>query len=161
VVQARTGLELEQIARDEGFCAHTILQSDVLTVVNPLVDDRFSNSRLVTEIGIRFYAGAPLLVGGVHPVGALAVMDRVPHLLTTEQMDFLQILARRIADELELRRTSETQCPDRRPHPAPPHHLFDTILVVEDNGDLREGLRRVLERHGFSVITWIRRENSP
>jgi hypothetical protein len=60
--KAKIGLDLDEIARDHSFSAHAIMQSDVLIVPDPLTDERFTSSFLVTEIGIRFYVGVPLIV---------------------------------------------------------------------------------------------------
>lgn len=151
--KAKIGLELEDIPRDQSFSAHAIWQSDVLIVPDPLSDERFKGSFLVKQIGMQFYAGIPIIIDDAHPLGTLAVMDRVPHLLTAEQIDCLQILARRIVRELELRRTRETQSPHGRPHLAQPSpQRLVTILIVEDNENLRNILHRTLEGHGFSVL---------
>ena len=96
-LKAKIGLELDEIPRDGSFCACAILQSDVLIVPDPLSDERFMDSFLVKQIGIQFYAGIPLIADDAHPLGTLAVMDRVPHLLTAEQIDSLQILDRRLS----------------------------------------------------------------
>jgi two-component system cell cycle sensor histidine kinase/response regulator CckA len=118
--KATIGLELNEIPRDGSFCAYAILQPDVLIVQDPLSDERFMSSLLVKQIGIQFYAGIPLVADDAHPLGALAVMDRVPHLLTEEQRDSFRILARRMMRELELRRRGETESPHTRLNLAPP-----------------------------------------
>src|ERR1700719_1074383 len=110
------------------------------------------SSFLVKQIGIQFYAGVPLITDDAHPVGALAVMDRVPHLMTAEQTDSLRILARRIMHELELRRTRETQSPHGQPRLAPRPQRSVTILIVEDDDNLRNILHRAIEGYGFSVF---------
>jgi len=150
--KARIGLELDEIPRDDSFCAHAILQSDVLIVHDPPSDERFMSSFLVKQIGIRFYAGIPLVTGDAHPLGMLAVMDRVPHLMTAEQSDSLRILARRMMHELELRRTRETQSPGQRLQFAPTRQPSATILLVEDNDNLRILVQRTLAGAGFSVF---------
>jgi CheY-like chemotaxis protein len=150
--KAKIGLELDEIPRDGAFCAYAILQSDVLIVPDPPSDERFMSSCLVKQIGIQFYAGIPLITDGASPLGTLAVMDRVPHLMTAEQSDSLRILARRTVRELELRRTRETQSPHPRLHLAPPPQRSVTILIVEDNDNLRNLLQRTLEAVGFSVL---------
>jgi CheY-like chemotaxis protein len=150
--KAKIGLELDEIPRDDSFCAYAILQSDVLIVPDPLSDERFMSSFMVKEIGIQFYAGIPLITDDAHPLGTLAVMDRVPHLMTAEQSDSLRILARRIMHELELRQTGEVQSPHQRLHLAPSRKPSATILLVEDTDNLRKLLQRVLEGNGFSVI---------
>jgi CheY-like chemotaxis protein len=150
--KAKIGLELDEIPRDDSFCAYAILQPDVLIVPDPLSDESFMSSFLVKEIGIQFYAGIPLTTDKAHALGTLAVMDRVPHLLTAEQIDSLQILDRRIMHELELRQTREVQSPHQRLHLTPSRKPSATILLVEDTDNLRNLLQRVLEGNGFSVI---------
>jgi CheY-like chemotaxis protein len=151
-LKAKIGLELDEIPRDGSFCAYAILQSDVLIVPDPPSDERFMSSFLVKQIGIQFYAGIPLIADDAHPIGTLAVMDQVPHILTAEQIDSLQILDRRIMHELELRQTREAQSPHQRLHLAPSREPSVTILLVEDANNLRNLLHRVLEGNGFSVL---------
>jgi len=151
--KAKIGLELDGIPRDQSFSAHAILQSDVLIVPDPLSDERFASNFLVTEIGIRFYAGIPLIAFKGHAVGTLAAMDRIPHLLTAEQIDSLKILARRIVHELELRRTGEVRSPQQALHLAPSRQPSASILLVEDNDNLRNLLHRTLEGGGFFVLS--------
>jgi CheY-like chemotaxis protein len=151
-LKARIGLELGAIPREQSFSAHAILQSDALIVPDPLADERFSNNLLVTELGIRFYAGIPLVPTEGHAVGTLAAMDRIPHLLTAEQIDSLTILARRIVHELELRRAREVGSPPQGIHHAPSRQPSVCILLVEDNDNLRNLLQRTLEGAGFSVL---------
>jgi CheY-like chemotaxis protein len=150
--KAKIGLELDEIPRDDSFCAHAISQSDVLIVPDPISDQRFVSSLLVKQNGIRFYAGIPLITVDNHAIGTLAVMDRVPHLMTAEQIDSLQILARRIVAELETRRSANAQSPHQRLHLEPPRSRSVTILIVEDNDNLRNLLQRTLEGVGFSVL---------
>jgi CheY-like chemotaxis protein len=150
--KARIGLELDHIPRDQAFCTHTILKPDLLTVLDPLADDRFAGSRLVMETGIRFYAGAPLITGNDQSIGALAVMDRVPHLMTAVQLDSLKILARRIVHELELRQTRDAQSPRQKRQLVTSRQPPVTVLLCEDNDNLRDLLCRALQGKGFSVL---------
>jgi CheY-like chemotaxis protein len=150
--KAKIGLELDEIPRDGSFCTYAILQSDILIVSDPLLDERFMSHVEVTQLGIRFYAGIPLIADDVYALGVLAVMDRVPHLMTEEQSDSLRILARRMMRELELRRTGVAQSPHQRLHLAPIRQPSATILLAEDNDNLRDLLHRVLEGDGFSVL---------
>jgi CheY-like chemotaxis protein len=151
--KAQIGLKVGEIPRDDSFCAHAILQSDVLIVTDPISDERFMNSLLVQEMGVRFYAGIPLTTVDNYRIGTLAVMDRVPHLMTAEQIDSLQILARRIVGELERRRTTDAPSSHPRLHLAAPYRRSVTILIVEDDSVLRELLQRALEAYGFSVLS--------
>jgi len=150
--KAQIGLKVGEIPRDDSFCAHAILQSDVLIVPDPISDERFMNSLLVQEMGVRFYAGIPLTTVDNYRIGTLAVMDRVPHLMTAEQIDCLQILARRIVGELGRRRTQEVPSSHPRLHLVAPHRRSITILIVEDDSVLLELLQRALEGYVFLVL---------
>jgi CheY-like chemotaxis protein len=152
-LKAKIGFELDEIPRERSFSAHAILRSDILVVPDPIADATFRNNLLTAEIGIRFFAGVPLITSGQQAIGAISVMDRVPHLLTAEQIDSLQILARRIVAELETRRTTNAQSPHQRLHLEPPRHRSITILIVEDNDNLRNLLQRTLEGVGFTVLS--------
>jgi len=150
--KAKIGLQVDEIPREQSFSAHAILQSEVLIVPDTLSDERFTNSLLVTEIGIRFYVGIPLIPVNGQAVGTLAAMDRIPHLLTAEQIDALTILARRIVHELELRRIRGVPSQPGL-HLAPSRQPAASILLVEDNDNLRNLLQRTLEGAGFSVLS--------
>ena len=150
--KAKIGLQVDEIPREQSFSAHAILQSEVLIVPDTLSDERFTKSLLVTEIGIRFYVGIPLIPVNGQAVGTLAAMDRIPHLLTAEQIDALTILARRIVHELELRRIRGVPSQPGL-HLAPSRQPAASILLVEDNDNLRNLLQRTLEGAGFSVLS--------
>ena len=150
--KAKIGFDFDEIPFHESFGAHAILQGEILIFLDPSYDVRFRSNFLVTQMGIRFYAGIPLVAFDGHALGTLAVMDRIPHLLTAEQIDSLRILARRIVSELELRSTREPPSPQRGLRPARSRQLSANIMLVEDNDNLRLLLQRTLEGVGFSVF---------
>ena len=88
------GLALTQTPRDMAFCAHALTHGRLLEVPDAKADARFRDNPLVTgEPGIRFYAGAPLIVQG-HTIGTLCVIDRQPRQLTAQQVEALTALAK-------------------------------------------------------------------
>jgi diguanylate cyclase (GGDEF)-like protein len=102
--KAAIGLGLPETPREQAFCAHAILQPDrVLHVPDAAADPRFADNPLVTgELGIRFYAGAPILSPEGKPLGTLCVIDRVPRVATQAQLDQLARLACALGSTLHL-----------------------------------------------------------
>lgn len=106
--KSSVGVEIAETPRDVSFCAHTILQSDLLVVGDALKDDRFADNPLVTaDPRIRFYAGSPLVTHDGHAIGTFCVIDTVPRRLSEQQATALRALSRHAAAVLGLRRTRE------------------------------------------------------
>ncbi|MFZ5546689.1 MAG: ATP-binding protein [Pseudomonadota bacterium] len=102
--KARRGLDLDEAARDEAFCEHTLRHDGLLEVPDARDDDRFAGLPLVTGAPqVRFYAGAPLDCEGVR-VGTLCVLDTRRRKLSPEQRMGLQSLARTAGELLSQRR---------------------------------------------------------
>ncbi|WP_448207143.1 GAF domain-containing sensor histidine kinase [Azospirillum sp. sgz302134] len=97
------GIEGGTVPRDLTFCAHAILSDEVMVVPDARLDPRFARNPFVTgPPGIRFYAGAPLRVGG-HRVGSLCVVDDRPRGFGHEERRRLAALAATVADLMTLR----------------------------------------------------------
>ncbi len=104
-IKSRARFGFTETRRDIAFCAHTILQGDVLEVCDATSDPRFRDNELVTgEPYIRFYAGAPLITADGFALGTVAVVDYVPRQLDADQKRALVILSHQVIAQLELRR---------------------------------------------------------
>jgi len=99
------GLSQRETSRDISFCAHAICQSGLFIVPDAHKDRRFKdNPMVVDEPRIRFYAGSPLVTADGYALGTLCVLDQQPRTLTPFQKRALQLLARVVVSQLELRR---------------------------------------------------------
>ncbi|MGF1627464.1 MAG: GAF domain-containing protein, partial [Alphaproteobacteria bacterium] len=88
--------------RDLALGAHVILTDAPTLVADASRDRRFRHFPAVTGTpGVRFYAAAPLAVGGQR-IGCLFVADSAPRTPTPGQVHVLEDLAALVVDELEL-----------------------------------------------------------
>ena len=96
--------ETDGTAREHAFCAHTILDDEIFEVADTQTDPRFADNPLVLgELDVRFYAGAPIVLGEGVRVGALCVIDHTPRQLDASQREVLRQLARAASEALVLR----------------------------------------------------------
>ncbi len=103
--KAKVGIDLAGTSRDVAFCNHTILSDDLLVVPEALNDPRFSENPLVTgDLGVRFYAGAPLALDPGLRVGTLCLIDRKPRVFTAQEQRQLRDLADILVGQIELHR---------------------------------------------------------
>ena len=98
------GLDAEQIEREPGLCASAILQEDLWLVNDATIDPRTLTNPLVRgELGLRFYAGAPLVTRDGYRLGTFNIIDVQPRSMTEDEQQTLKDLAAIVVDELELR----------------------------------------------------------
>ncbi|MBF7071859.1 GAF domain-containing sensor histidine kinase [Glaciecola sp. MH2013] len=106
--KSKVGLPASETDRDIAFCAHAILQDDILEIENALEDERFHDNPLVVgEPHIRFYAGAPLTAHNGSKLGTLCVISDKPHKLSNTQRELLKVLALDVVSKLELKRQAK------------------------------------------------------
>ncbi len=97
-------LKSRQLPRNETFCTYVVDSHQILAISDTATDEEFSRSLLFQHYGIRAYLGAPLLTASGHCLGTLAVMDLVPRIFTSKDIDFLILLARLVVTEIERNR---------------------------------------------------------
>lgn len=104
--KANIGLPgVSETPRDIAFCAHAILDDTLFEVPDATQDTRFADNPLVTDApDIRFYAGAPIVLGDGSRIGTLCVIDRQPQRLSATQREIVRNLAMAASHALEGRR---------------------------------------------------------
>lgn len=103
--KATHGLEgVTQVGRDPGFCASAILQDQPYVVRDALAHPAAaSNPQVYDELGVRFYAAAPIVTPDGHRLGAVDVLDTRARQVSDRDMAMLADLAAIVMDQLELR----------------------------------------------------------
>ena len=100
--------DVRETSRDIAFCAHTILNNDVLIVEDATKDERFClNPFVIENPAIRFYAGAPIVSAGGYRLGSICVIDTQPRQLSQQEAKMLQIISSKISKMLELRQKNQ------------------------------------------------------
>lgn len=97
------GLDIAEMDRDDiAFCAHAILDDEVLVVLDATKDPRFSDNPAVTgSTHIRFYAGAPLIAPNGMRLGTFCVLDYEPRTeFHKNEQAALRDLAATVMDQL-------------------------------------------------------------
>jgi sigma-B regulation protein RsbU (phosphoserine phosphatase) len=102
--KSRHGVEAEQVGRDPGLCASAILGDVPWVVEDARVDPRtLANPLVAGDLGLRFYAGAPLITSEGHALGTLCVIDVDPREFSDGDAAVLAQMAALVVDTLELR----------------------------------------------------------
>ncbi|MCU1634429.1 MAG: hypothetical protein JWM61_3081 [Micrococcaceae bacterium] len=101
VVKSAAGLVLDDLAGRSTFCSHTITEDRILIIPDTLTHKCFvSDSLVVGEPHIRFYAGSPLTGPGGWRIGALCIFDTRPRRFSRQDERQLRILAALVQTEV-------------------------------------------------------------
>ncbi len=144
------GLAARETSRSIAFCAHSILQNELMEVPDATLDQRFCDNPLVVgKPYIRFYAGVPLVLPSGEALGTLCVIDDHPRQLTARQRQAIKTLASSVLSEIELRRRViylEQEVERRRQAEAHILHLAtrDPLTALPNRSMLRDRLAQHL-----------------
>ena len=106
--KAKRGLDADSTPRDIAFCAHAILQNDVMEIQDATKDIRFEDNPLVTgDLNIRFYAGAPIISPDGYNLGTICVIDHKPKKLSKKEERTLVLLSNQVTKLLELKKKNK------------------------------------------------------
>ncbi|MBD0319928.1 MAG: PAS domain S-box protein, partial [Gemmatimonadetes bacterium] len=97
---------LRETPLDYSLCRHTAADGEPLAVGDTLADERMRDSPTVTTLGMRAYAGVPLITADGHMLGALCALDTRQRVWTPGDMETLADLAAIAGAEIERRRSA-------------------------------------------------------
>jgi len=123
-----------QLLRQESFCTQVVESSQVLMIndTHKLTDAELATSKLVQDYGIRAYLGVPLIDASGHCLGALAVMDLIPHNFKTRDIEFLQIIARWSMSEFERNRLLQAMSSINTPSWSHENNRTTEIRIISE-----------------------------
>ena len=86
---------------ETAFCAHALLEDDVLVIPDATKDSRLDCNPLVKQAPhLRAYAGALLKTSAGLPIGTICVLDYRPREFTEAQIKMLRFLAKQTMTQL-------------------------------------------------------------
>lgn len=108
--KAKLGLDVDETPIDQSICAYVVLNAEFVEIADTQADPRTQDNPLcIGDEAFRFYAGAVLETEDGLPLGSLCVLDRKPRQLTALQRQSLEVLARQVMRQLELRHALERE----------------------------------------------------
>src|SRR5690348_8410867 len=105
--KSRVGISFDQTARDAGLCSSAMLSQGVYHLSDAAHDERALGHSFVTDLGIRFYAAAPLRTHEGFDLGTVWVLDQKPRELASGEAEMLTALAALTMNQMELRLHAE------------------------------------------------------
>ena len=102
--KSKIGINAGETHRNLSICQYAIMGDKIFEVEDAILDTRFKNNPLVTGYPyFRFYAGQPLIDNGF-AYGTLCVMSDKPKKLNDTQKLVLEILAKEVVSQMNLRK---------------------------------------------------------
>lgn len=106
----RHGFEVDVMPRDESICTYAILEDRTTVVSDAGTDARLFDRAIVTgPMGVRFYAGSPLIETGGHAIGTLCVMADEAGGIDAAQQSALEVLGRQAMAQIKLAALEDDQ----------------------------------------------------
>ncbi|GAB4488291.1 MAG: GAF domain-containing sensor histidine kinase [Raineya sp.] len=145
--KASINLPVKETLRSESICQYTILQNDLVEILNPSEDPRLAKIQAIKEMGIGFYAGVPISTPEGYNIGTLCVLDLQKKALSQTQRKTLKILANQVMKLLELRLKNKEL--EQKNQSLLYHKEYQSKVLGLISHDLRSPLSQII---GFSEL---------
>ncbi|MGV0878087.1 EAL domain-containing protein [Martelella sp. FLE1502] len=159
--KSRIGLDVCETSRDVSFCAHALVQDDVLFIPDALNDPRFATNPLVLgHPFIRFYAGKPLITQSGHKLGTICLIDSKPRsAFTDEDRKLLADIAALIMDRFELRRLEYLRSVGQARFESIARTAPDAIIFTDSEGKVTFWNRAAEKIFGYAESEMLARSS--
>lgn len=95
------------VDRGDSLCSLAVMNTEVTVFENaPDEPCLMANPNVAGSLGLKFYAGAPLITRDGFHIGTVCVIDKEPRAFSPKEKVILEGLARIVMDEIELRLSS-------------------------------------------------------
>ena len=94
-----------EVPRAGSFNAAALATADLVEIRDVKSEDRYKRNPLARDLGVRFYAGMPLVTRGGYVIGTLDVMGTEARNLSPVESSTLRTLASAVVEQLDARRT--------------------------------------------------------
>ncbi|MGQ7792675.1 putative bifunctional diguanylate cyclase/phosphodiesterase [Faunimonas sp. B44] len=150
--KASRGMCMTGTDRRVAFCDATIRSDEVFVVPDAAADPRFADNPQVTgEPFLRFYAGAPLIVGPDVRIGSLCVMDREPRQFSARDCSLLELLAAQTVELIRQHQAGLRLERNLRQRRRQLHLLLEQNRLLEDQERQLRQISRLARIGGWSV----------
>lgn len=144
------GFSLDKIPTEKGLSDYIVSGGTPIVVNDTRIDMRFRNAPLLkVDVGVRFYAGAPVITSDGIEIGTLAVMDRGVRHLPQEKLAALATLGTQVALLLESNRKPGSPKPGISLRPT---NIIDSRFALDTVFSSLPGLYWLLEPEELRVI---------
>ena len=106
VFKGNSGMEsVNEAGRGDSLCSLAILDNEPTIFMDALEEPcLLTNPNVAGDLGLRFYAGAPITTPEGYNIGTVCIIDNNPRNFTEREQDLLQRFAENIVHELEMRK---------------------------------------------------------
>jgi hypothetical protein len=141
--------------RESSLAAWVLLGGKTLIVNDLAEDERLRGHKDVTELGVRAFAGVPIVAPSGSVIGCVSVRDTRPRRFGAAEVETLGMVAQIAARDLEIRgiESQQTETASRGGWRAAWRALGGCSVVVVGPESEADDVRMMLERSGAAVRT--------